>query len=655
MLASCPAPTNQHRGVKRNARKTLPLLVLALATVEVSAQQPAFQPPPEITFQADVEYARVGEHRLLLDLALPKQPKNNAVPLIIFIHGGGWMSGDKYHAWRAGNWRYAVTGDYATASINYRLSGVAPWPACMHDCKAAIRWCKANAAKYGWDGGRIAVWGHSAGGHLVAMLCTTAGIKELEGDVGGNLEFDSRVACGVDEAGPTDFPAYADYTRPPDSLISPRLPRSPEFRLFGGPLEEHTREMKEASATTYVDANDSPILIAHGSVDPIVPIDQAERLYEALKNAGAPVFYVRLNGLGHSVGHFEYRNRRDALFEKYLLGREVEITGGVFEGDAAPAPRSGSAPRSNTELGRLAATMKPGTWTELKTANYTTEVHGGGVFTRAESAVWSPRTQQLHFVGQGEGQPLRHITYSAAENAWKVMPVPSWWSADNPNHRAGHAYDNNAVDQNAGLIYHHRNGSGEVYYASTRTGEWRRLAALPPTGKPEEGTAMVYSPELNGLVRVYAGAMHVFRRSDRGWSILKDNIAMGSSGNVAEYNTARRIIVFGGGIGSAELHTLDAAGGLASLAKPPVPEVSINATLLTVDPVSGELLLDRASRKFYAHDFRSNRWSENDAQPPLAESSRNIIATPITNDGVVMFAQEDGPVLIYRHEGTAAR
>jgi acetyl esterase/lipase len=73
------------------------------------AQQPAYQPPPEITFQTDVEYARAGDHRLLLDLALPQQPKNESLPLIVFNHGGGWMSGDKNHAWRANNWNYAAS------------------------------------------------------------------------------------------------------------------------------------------------------------------------------------------------------------------------------------------------------------------------------------------------------------------------------------------------------------------------------------------------------------------------------------------------------------------------------------------------------------------------------------------------------------------
>ena len=150
--------------------------------------------------QRDLVYARAGAKDLLLDLYLPEGAPR-PLPLVVWIHGGGWRNGAKEQTPA----RRLVERGYAVASINYRLSGEAIFPAQIHDCKAAVRWLRANAAKYGLDAGRVAAWGSSAGGHLVALLGTSGGIMELEGGL-GNADQSSRVQAVVDFFGPHGFP-----------------------------------------------------------------------------------------------------------------------------------------------------------------------------------------------------------------------------------------------------------------------------------------------------------------------------------------------------------------------------------------------------------------------------------------------------------------
>ena len=168
------------------------------------------------------------------------------------------------------------------ASINYRLSQHAIFPAQIEDCKAAIRWLRANAAKYHLDADRIGVWGASAGGHLVAMLGTTGSVKELEGK-GGNLDQSSRVQCVVDWFGPSDLPTMGG---------SHDDPGSPESRLIGGPVQENKEKARKASPLTYVSKDSAPFLIMHGDQDNVVPPGQSELLAEALKKAGVEVTLV---------------------------------------------------------------------------------------------------------------------------------------------------------------------------------------------------------------------------------------------------------------------------------------------------------------------------------------------------------------------------
>lgn len=208
-----------------------------------------------------------------------------------------------------------TTRGYAVVSINYRLSQHAVFPAQIEDCKAAIRWLRANATKYRLDPDHIGVWGASAGGHLVAMLGTTGGVKELEGS-GGNLDQSSRVQCVVDWFGPTDLLTMGGSHDNPDS---------PEARLIGGPVGDNKEKARKASPITYIGRDAAPFLIMHGDQDNTVPTGQSEELVEALKKAGVEVNLVLVKGNGHGGPGFnspENHKLIEEFFDRHLGKRQ---------------------------------------------------------------------------------------------------------------------------------------------------------------------------------------------------------------------------------------------------------------------------------------------------------------------------------------------
>ena len=213
------------------------------------------------------------------------------LPLIIWVHGGAWHGGDKKHYTPK---EYLKTG-YAGASINYRLSQHAIFPAQIEDVKAAVRWLRANAETYRLDPNRFAAWGSSAGGHLVAMLGTTGDVAEFE--VGENLKVSSQVQAVVDYFGPTDF-LQMDAQSLPDGLVHD-APDSPESQLVGGPIQEYKDRVARANPITYVSKDDCPFLIIHGDQDKLVPYQQSVLLKDALEETGVRVTFYRVEGGGH--------------------------------------------------------------------------------------------------------------------------------------------------------------------------------------------------------------------------------------------------------------------------------------------------------------------------------------------------------------------
>ncbi len=269
-----------------------------------------FAVPDSIKVEKNIPYAATNNPRQILDLYLPKTPRSDKpLPVVVNIHGGAFRMGDKSMGVREIA-ALVASADYAGVSINYRLSSEAIWPAQIADCKAAIRWVRANAAKYGLDPDRIGVIGGSAGGHLVAMLGTSGGLADLEGDVGPHKGVSSKVRCVVDQFGPSDFLAMGG---------SHDDAESPESQLIGGALQEHRKEARAASPISYVTHDDPPFLILHGTVDPAVPFNQSQRLAKALKNAGVETTFIPVVGAGH--GGFrnpEVAKRIRQFFDKHL-------------------------------------------------------------------------------------------------------------------------------------------------------------------------------------------------------------------------------------------------------------------------------------------------------------------------------------------------
>ena len=284
-----------------------------------NARRPSQRLPESVRIVPDCAYAGNDNPRQSLDLLLPRSVSTATPrPLVVFIHGGGWRNGDKQSG-RSLVARYVATGKYLGATIGYRLSDEATWPAQIHDCKAAIRWLRAHAGQYGIDPERIGVMGTSAGGHLVAMLGVSGGVKELEGTIGEHLDQLSSVRCVVDMFGPTELLTMDDY---PGKLVH-NSPDSPESRLVGGAIQNNKGISRNASPVTHVSRNDAPTLIVHGTEDPLVPFNQSERFFKVLQKARVEVDLIPITDGGH--GGFQNREleeRVDAFFARHLLGEK---------------------------------------------------------------------------------------------------------------------------------------------------------------------------------------------------------------------------------------------------------------------------------------------------------------------------------------------
>ena len=283
---------------------------------------PIQQPLPDgIEFKPDLPYAGTDNPRQKLDLYLPKKrATDKPLPVLVFIHGGAWQAGSKAQG-RGAVLRFLRTGEYAGVSVGYRLTDEAKWPAQIHDCKAAIRWIRAHAKEYGLDGNKIAVWGSSAGGHLVSMLGTSGGVAELEGNLGPDTAQSSRVTCVINFFGPEDFIAMV---RQPSSMDRSRGDY-PEAKLLGGTVQDKPGVAKAASPVTYASPDDPPFLTAHGTKDPTVPFGQAEAIHEALRKAGASSILIPMEGGGHGFQSEELDQRLRSFLDRHLRGMAAEI------------------------------------------------------------------------------------------------------------------------------------------------------------------------------------------------------------------------------------------------------------------------------------------------------------------------------------------
>lgn len=208
------------------------------------------------------------------------------------FHGGGWAEGDRATALYPWLNPLLAAHGFVAASVSYRLSRFAPFPAQIYDAKAAIRWLRANASIYDIDTERIGVWGHSAGGHLAALLGTSAEVAELEGPC-GSPGYSSSVQAVIAYAAPTDFTCF----HPEDE----NEPGSVPWLFFGGPPVDHPHLAWLASPVSHVCARVPPFLLVHGTADETVPLEQTRVLANELRRRGGDVTVREVPGVYHNL------------------------------------------------------------------------------------------------------------------------------------------------------------------------------------------------------------------------------------------------------------------------------------------------------------------------------------------------------------------
>jgi len=246
-------------------------------------------------YYPDIEYARYGERGVRLQLIKPAFPKG-PMPLIVYIQGSGWLPQQRYAAIPQLS-DFAHQG-YIVASVEYRHSLEAQFPAQLQDVKAAIRYLRANSEQHGIDPDRVAIWGDSSGGHLSALVGATDGMPEFLNE--HYPDQPSHVKAVVDFCGPSDLARFGQAP----SKIDHEEAESPASRLVGGKLPDLPDKASEASPTTYIDSGKKlpPFLIMHGDRDEIVPFQQSVILYEKLRDAGQDVTFYKIKGAGHGPG-----------------------------------------------------------------------------------------------------------------------------------------------------------------------------------------------------------------------------------------------------------------------------------------------------------------------------------------------------------------
>ena len=263
----------------------------------------------------NLAYVKQGHERHRLDLYLPQvRPSAAELPLIIWVHGGGWKNGSKD---RFAHLNPLLQRGFAVASINYRLSQHATFPAQIHDCKAAIRYLRKNAQRFGLDPKKFGVWGSSAGGHLVALLGTSGEVSELEGNL-GTVDVSSRVQAVCDWFGPTDL-LKMNQQAGATGKIDHDAPGSPESLLVGAPIQEVPEKTNKINPIAYVTADDPPFLIMHGDQDRLVPFQQSQMLDDALKAAGVSTTLILVQGAGHGLKNQRDRQRAIDFFANQFL------------------------------------------------------------------------------------------------------------------------------------------------------------------------------------------------------------------------------------------------------------------------------------------------------------------------------------------------
>jgi acetyl esterase/lipase len=251
-------------------------------------------------------YAQVGARKLLLDIYVPTGPQNP--PLVVWVHGGAWHSGS-----RDAPPQSFVESGFALASIDYRLSIEAPFPAQIHDIKGAVRFLRANANQYGYRADNIIIAGSSAGGHLAALAGLSNNDAELEGTIGSFIKTSSSIQAVIDYYGPTNLTTIMKQSTPHGVAV-----RGPAIALLLGHTLDNVDEVaRKASPVFQVDANDPPLLIFHGDQDIQVPINQSHELVGAYQKFNLKAQLEIVYGAGHTNSPY-FEAKYQTIANKFL-------------------------------------------------------------------------------------------------------------------------------------------------------------------------------------------------------------------------------------------------------------------------------------------------------------------------------------------------
>ena len=281
------------------------------------------------TVKRGVRYGKAGRVGLKLDLYLPNGEASKPRPTVVLIHGGAWLFGTRYQLHWYGS-RLARAG-YVAASINYRMLPMYPFPYCIHDCKAAVRWLRLHADEYGIDPERIAAFGNSAGGHLAGLLATTRPRDGLEGPL--NPETSSAVQAAISMYGAVDLTEYRGWRK---RDLSRRVASEfvGYFVSVGRGRRPGSNAWETASPITYAHPGAAPMLFIHGTRDFLVDVEQSKRFTERLHEVGAHAELVTLHDRGHGFDFFDPWKRREVW--KDVLGFLERQLRGATHTDTEP-------------------------------------------------------------------------------------------------------------------------------------------------------------------------------------------------------------------------------------------------------------------------------------------------------------------------------
>ncbi|KAA5544644.1 alpha/beta hydrolase fold domain-containing protein [Roseiconus nitratireducens] len=354
--------------------------------------------PDDLVIHRDVVFGKGGGRDLTMHVVLPKEPSASARPAFVWIHGGGWQGGTKEGGIRQVT--PLVRNGFVGATIEYRLTGEAAFPAQIEDCKCAIRYLRAHADQYNLDPERIAVGGSSAGGHLAALMGTSGGVKELEGE-GGWPDQSSRVQTVLDLYGPTDFKRFVSTK----GYEGHNRDQSPESKLLGGgEVLSNPDGIARVNPITYIDKDDPPFLIIHGDSDPTVPANQSQTLHEALVAAGVSSTLHIIEGAKHGGPQFS---------SPEVSGMKTRFLSRLLSDDKdppAPAAADGvdSADRPDTAD---------------KVANAGDKVSAGGPMTPRISGPWIKLVGQppLEKWATEDAEPVDFTVYQADDGRWQLI------------------------------------------------------------------------------------------------------------------------------------------------------------------------------------------------------------------------------------------